>query len=100
MAGLARAGLRRIVRWAPAVRQQVDDLLRGMLVDAREDVGEVVDGVLAVLLAGVDQRLEDGVAVARFLVADEEEVGAAHRGAAQAALSLVVVEGQRRVARA
>ena len=40
--GLARAELRRIVWRPPAVRQQIDDLLRGMIVDAREDVGEVV----------------------------------------------------------
>ena len=73
------------------MRQQVDDLLRGMIVDAREDVGEVVDGILAVLLAGVDQGVEDGVAVARVLVTDEEKIGAPHRRAAQASLGLVVV---------
>jgi hypothetical protein len=41
---------------------------------AREDVGDVVDGVDAVLLAAADESVEDREVMARVLVADKEEI--------------------------
>jgi hypothetical protein len=41
---------------------------------ADEHIGEVVDGVDAVGLAGGDERAEAGQVLARLVVADEQEV--------------------------
>ena len=56
------------------MRQKIDDAACGMRVHTGEDVGDVVDGVDAVLLAASDERVEDGEVVTGILVADEEKV--------------------------
>jgi hypothetical protein len=58
----------------PAVRQEVEDATSWVRVDAREHVREVVDRVDAVLLAGRDERVEDGEVVSLFFASDKEEV--------------------------
>lgn len=79
------------------MRQQIDDGVSGVLVHAHEHVFEVVDRVDVVLLAAGDERVEDGEIVASVFVADEEEVLAAERDAAQAGLGDVVVGRDSRV---
>ena len=95
----ARRSRRARIGRPPAVRQELLDPPCGMGVDALEDVGEVLDGIDAALVARVDQCVEHGVVEAGGLVADEEEVGAPHRRAAEGALGAVVVGRQRDVAR-
>jgi hypothetical protein len=62
-----------------------------VVVDAKKDVGEVVDRVDAIQLAGGDERVETGEALAALLVADEEEDLAPGRDATQRSLGAVVV---------
>lgn len=62
-----------------------------MRVHASEDVGEVVDGVDAVLLARGDERVEHGEVVTGVLVAEEKVVASAERYAAERSLSDIVV---------
>jgi hypothetical protein len=90
--GSGRRDVRGTVRRSPAVRQQLDDAARRVIVDAGEHVGEVVDGIMAVLLTGVDERVEHGVVVARSLVAEKEKIGAAHRAADVEPLGGAVVD--------
>jgi hypothetical protein len=56
------------------VWQKVVDPRRGVRLDAKEHVGEVVDRVHAVDLACGDERVEAGQALAGLVRSDEEEV--------------------------
>jgi hypothetical protein len=58
----------------PVVREQLVDPRGRVRLHAQEDVGEVVDRVDAVRLAGGDERVETGQVLASFVVTDEEEV--------------------------
>ena len=71
--------------------EQVDDVRCRMAMDADENVREVVDGVDVVLLAGGDERVENGEVVAGFLAGDEEVVLATEGDATKAGLGDVVV---------
>jgi hypothetical protein len=60
------------------MREKVEDPGGGMRMHAGADVGDVVDGVGAVLLAAGYERVEDGELVSGVLVADEEDVFASN----------------------
>jgi hypothetical protein len=64
-----------------------------VILDAGEDVGEVLEGVDAASLACRDERVEALEARAALDVVDEEVVLAAERDATESALGAVVVEG-------
>src|SRR5687768_4456657 len=63
-----------------------------MVLDARDDVGEIGEGVDAAGLAGRDEGVQAGDAHAGLDVADKEEVLAAERYPSQRAFGRVVVE--------
>jgi hypothetical protein len=60
-----------------------------VLVDSDEDVLEVFGRVDLVRLASRDQRVETGEAVARLVVADEEEVLSAQRDSTKCRFSVL-----------
>jgi len=62
-----------------------------MRVHAREDVGDVVDGIHAVLLATRDERVEDCEIVAGIFTPDEEKILSAECDATEAGFCDVVV---------
>ena len=84
------------LRRLPAVGKQFLDALRWVRLDADQDVAEVLDRVVAVLVTGHDEGLQDREVVSGFLVSHEQRVDATEGNAAKRSLSLVVVGGNGR----
>src|ERR1041384_8577404 len=78
------------------MRQQIDDVSRRMRVDAREDVGEVIDRVHAVRFALRNEAIEDGEVLAGDLASHEEEVFSSEGDSAQRRLRTVIVRCESR----
>ena len=73
------------------MRQEVEDRAGWMRVHAREDVGDVIDGIHAVLLAARDECVEDGEIVASVFVSDKEKILSAECDATEPRFRDVVV---------
>jgi hypothetical protein len=74
--------------------QQLVDPRSRMGLHANEHVGEVLDRVDVVRIAGGDQRVEPGQVLAGGVIADEEEVLPAEGADPERPLGLIVVERQ------
>jgi hypothetical protein len=61
------------------VWEQLVDARGGVRLHAQHDIGEVIDRVHLVRLAGGDEGVEAGQVLAGVVVADEEEVLPSHR---------------------
>src|SRR5690606_36205820 len=92
-----RRARRRGSRRLPPMREELVDAVRRMLLHAREHVGQVRDRVDSVLLAGCDERIEDGEVLSGVLVTEEEVVRASESNAAKRGLRDVVVRRDRRM---
>src|SRR5438067_243322 len=86
------------VRGLPAIWEQLVVATGGVVLHSNQHIAEVVDRIDAVLLAGGDERVEDGEVVPRARVTDKEEIGAAECDAAERGLRDIVVGRDRGVA--
>ena len=73
------------------MREELFDSSSGMLLDTREYIGEVRDGLDAIFLAGTDERVKNSEVVAGGLVADEEKIRATEGHSPEGSFGDVVV---------
>src|SRR4051794_38897187 len=81
------------------MRQQLIDLAGGVPMNADQNIGEVAQGLDALLFARCDECVENREVVARPFVSDEEKVRTAKGHSAKGRLRTVVVGWDRRVAK-